>query len=363
MIFFIIAFVFIMTGCTEKEGSQIIGAIRWDAWHSSKGGPGLAVEKSLGPLKWHYRLPFYANVISDNEVKIDGSSQEIMDKEIEYAHEAGLDYWAFVTYPPNSALSLGIQNYLASKKKNKINFCLIVELVRLGSRKNYQSNLKRYIEYMKDLSYQKVDNNRPLMYLGFLSEDMIKTNWDSIENLKSAIDELRLQAQNEGLENPYIVIMDFDPSKGKKYTDALGCDAISSYAINAGQIEASYSELAAQAQSFWEKGKKAGANVVPIVTAGWDRRPRVENPVPWEKQGVTVFETAIKKFYETPTPDELAAHLKSAVDWVKENPDVTPSKAIIIYAWNENDEGGWLVPTISEGTARIDAIKKVLKHK
>jgi hypothetical protein len=35
---------------------------------------------------------------------------------------------------------------------------------------------------------------------------------------------------------------------------------------------------------------------------------------------------------------------------------------VIIYAWNEFDEGGWICPTISEGTSRLDAISKVLKE-
>jgi len=39
------------------------------------------------------------------------------------------------------------------------------------------------------------------------------------------------------------------------------------------------------------------------------------------------------------------------------------SRAVIIYAWDENDEGGWLVPTLGEGTARLDALAKVLKDK
>ena len=29
---------------------------------------------------------------------------------------------------------------------------------------------------------------------------------------------------------------------------------------------------------------------------------------------------------------------------------------MLVYAWNENSEGGWLVPTLGEGTARVDAL-------
>ena len=32
----------------------------------------------------------------------------------------------------------------------------------------------------------------------------------------------------------------------------------------------------------------------------------------------------------------------------------------MIYAWNENSEGGWLTPTKAEGAARLNEIKKVI---
>jgi len=33
---------------------------------------------------------------------------------------------------------------------------------------------------------------------------------------------------------------------------------------------------------------------------------------------------------------------------------------MLFYAWNEVDEGGWLVPDRSRGTARLDAIRRVV---
>jgi hypothetical protein len=49
-----------------------------------------------------------------------------------------------------------------------------------------------------------------------------------------------------------------------------------------------------------------------------------------------------------------------------QNPDLTPANAVIIYAWNENDEGGWLIPTLDpDGTPnleRIGAARAALKE-
>jgi hypothetical protein len=45
---------------------------------------------------------------------------------------------------------------------------------------------------------------------------------------------------------------------------------------------------------------------------------------------------------------------------------VNPANAIIIYAWNENDEGGWLIPTWKpdgqSDRSRLDVLSRVLLH-
>jgi len=48
------------------------------------------------------------------------------------------------------------------------------------------------------------------------------------------------------------------------------------------------------------------------------------------------------------------------LDWLVAYPEAAEPNAVLIYAWNEFDEGGWLAPTLGDGTARLDAIAKVL---
>jgi hypothetical protein len=52
------------------------------------------------------------------------------------------------------------------------------------------------------------------------------------------------------------------------------------------------------------------------------------------------------------------------VAWYKKHPGKKGTELVLIYAWNEFDEGGWLVPALpppqGEGAARIDALRKVL---
>ena len=68
----------------SAQRRSLVGAIRWDAWHGDLGVPGRAVQKSLGPARYHFRLPWFAAVLGEDRVEIRGGRQEVMDQEIEY---------------------------------------------------------------------------------------------------------------------------------------------------------------------------------------------------------------------------------------------------------------------------------------
>ncbi len=341
----------------HSDTRPIVGAIRWDAWHGDASEVGLIVERTLSPAHWHDRLPFYAAIPEEHAVEVRANTQEIMDQEIAYARDAGLDYWAFVIYPEDDPLSLGLKLYLSSEKKGDINFCLNLQ----GGWESgdgpdaWPDKVARYISYFKDPAYQTVMNGRPLVYL-FSVEGLVGSGrFETWEAARAAFDLLRDTAREEGIPNPYIVAQGWSADTLKDQAEALGLDAIGAYASNAGHAAASYASLVAHTEAWWDAFRLSGLPVVPLVTAGWDMRPRVETPVPWVDGG------DITLYYEQPTPEELAGHLKRGIEWCNAYPDSAEAQAILIYAWNEFDEGGWLCPTLEEGTARLDAIATVLQ--
>jgi hypothetical protein len=337
----------------------LVGAIRWDAWHGSKGGPGLAVDRSLGPEKWHSRVPFYGKVLSDTAVSIDGASQEIMDQEIRFAANAGLNFWAFVAYDQDDPMSLGLRFYLSSALRSRIGFCLITEYPRWGSPQDYKRRIERFARMLTEPGYQQVMHGRPLVFILFGGESTA-SEWGGFPGFRKAVDDFRQMSSENGTGNPYIVALQWDPQQLTRIRQQTNADAVGAYAVKGDEAAAPYSHLASFAERFWSRCWEAGSPVVPTVMSGWDRRPRIERPVPWEtwqKVG-----EGMDKFYEAPTPRQLAAHLSSAITWVRANPDAAPADAVLVYAWNENDEGGWLVPTRGEGTARLAAIGRLLKR-
>jgi len=335
----------------------IVGAIRWDAWHGPASEVGLTVEKTLAPAQWHYRLPFYARMTGENTVEIRGDSQEIMDREIVYALDAGLDYWAFVVYPDDHALSRGLHLYLTSPVRNRLRFCLILQggWESRGGLTAWPEKARRYVDLFREPMYQTVLDGRPLVYLYSVDDLVGAGRFDSWEQARLAMDQLRAITRQTVGKNPYVVAQGWSPEILARQVDLLALDAIGAYASNGGAKAAPYRALAEHTERWWDAFAATGREMVPLATAGWDMRPRVETPVPWVQNG------DINQYYEPPTPVELAAHVSNALTWCRNHPEAARARAVLIYAWNEFDEGGWLCPTLKEGTARLDALRAVLR--
>jgi hypothetical protein len=345
----------------QGENRIVVGAIRWDAWHGDRSEVGKAVERCLSPKQWHGRLPFFAEILGEDAARIDGASQPVMDREIRYAQMAHLDYWAFVLYDERNPMSLGLNYYLSSTRKDGLRFCVIVELGHWTTAESAAKEFERVAELTSRPEYQKVVGGRPLLYVidNERTGPIAKAAW-GVRQPRVALNQLRTLVRSKGGGDPYMVIQDWRPERASALRVEANADAMSSYSYQRDGKNAAYSQLALEAEQFWDECRRTGSSVVPIVMTGWDRRPRVERPVFWETwQRPNV---GIEKFYREPTAAELSQHVRLALAWVRTHPDAAATKAILIYAWNENDEGGWLVPTLKEGDWRVQAVKSALQN-
>jgi hypothetical protein len=340
-----------------ERGCPAIGAIRWDAWHGADGPVGRRVERTLGPEQWHDRLPFCSRVLGPDKVEIECDTQEAMDREIGYAADAGLSYWVFATTAPDDAMSRSFRFYLSSARKSRVNFSLRSRPRQMGRPGDYSGQIARFVQHMKDPSYQKVAGNRPLFYIGFLTQE-VDEHWGGAAAFRAAIDGLRAEAVKAGLANPYIAVMEFNPERAKQYADTYGFDAITTYATRAGNLGAPYAYLARGVEQYWDRSRATGAAVIPIAMTGWDNRPKLTVPMR-RRADPGIARTPFH--YEQGQPAEIARHIGNAMQWVAAHPAATPANAIIVYAWNEHDEGGWLKPTLSEGAARVKAVGETLR--
>ncbi len=319
-----------------------IGAIRWDAWVGDLNTDGvgaayvgLQVERSLGPDKYHFRLPFYGVEIETDSVQARALSQTVISQEIAYAKNAGIDYWAFVYYPDNSGLDSARTLYDGNTNKSDVKYCYILGASSVPS-------FSWLVTKFSESNYQKVLNNRPLLYIFGGASGYTSTMITNLRNL----------ATSAGLGSPYIVVMDANSSNASSSLASIGADAISAY-VETGSGGGSYSSLVSAENINWNSHKTTGRKVVPWVTAGWDTRPRYDNPVSWGTVGVN-------DWIQTATAVEVADHLSDGINWIGDYPSSADANTLLIYAWNEFDEGGWICPTLFNGADRLDAIKNVI---
>lgn len=311
-----------------------LGVIRWDAWVGNLSPVGLEVEKCLTPKKYHNRLPFYAT-INKSVVQIRCDSKDIINKEIDYASKYGIDYFAFCWYPFNSGLDTA-RNLFLEIEQSKINWCLII-----GTNPFNEDDALWLINQFSKENYLKI-NNRPVIYI-----------FDINKNLLHIVNYIR---ENYKDYNPYFVGMVWNKNQAELMNDLFKLDAITQY-CTPGKKNASYKEVSQLEISKWNEYRTIN-NVVPWITTGWDKRPRYDSPVSWEN--CKNFDV---QYIQQPTPIELKSALINAYQFQKKN----ENELILLYAWNEFDEGGFIEPTLTDSGLininKLQIIKEVIDNK
>jgi hypothetical protein len=149
---------------TATVSRPVVGAIRWDAWYGDTDAVGEYVEKALTPQQWRYRLPFFATEVSNSKVEIHGNTTAAMEQELAYAEQYGIDYWAFVAYPPPSNMFYANALYLQvtnRTRSTKVKFCLVMDGNQLSV---LEKDLDRIVGYFTLPTYQTVLGGRPLVF-------------------------------------------------------------------------------------------------------------------------------------------------------------------------------------------------------
>jgi hypothetical protein len=278
----------------------LVGAIRWDAWYVPGSDPTAALERSLSPPQYQSRLPFFARRDAESHVSLPPLSPRVMDLEIEQAAYAGLDFWAFVGYPSESPMSAALQHYLASSMRWRIRFCMFTQMEYWGTSAAPAPLIDAHIALMKHEAYVRVIDGRPLYFLGFITVPKAYERWGGVSGLRAEIERFRARAVAADAGEPYIVLAG-SPKEIAGLAPMLGGDAVGAYAISDVRGIGDYPELARIAEAGWQTLARAEMPVVPTVMTGWDRRPRVENPVPWEHSQRTG--AGIEYHFGTPQPE------------------------------------------------------------
>lgn len=286
-------------------------------------------------------------------------SQEIMEQQIDLAADNGVEFFLFCWYWRDNKGPIDIESiikdhhhtslelFLKAKNRHRIKYSLLIAN-HAGSeilgKENWKDGVKFWSRYFKDPQYMKVDGKPLLVIFG--------TGDGTIDNESLAF--MQETAKAEGLKGGLSIAGCGESARKKSgFTHSTHYNVTSGYAD--GSEEHSFQELIDRAKPRW-KGTEEQP-YIPTLNSGWDKRP-------WEGSNGLSNQPAGWYFPDS-TPALFKNFLTDAIQWMDDNPTkTTKERIVLIYAWNELGEGGYLVPTKGDpGATKLKVIKEVIKAK
>jgi hypothetical protein len=339
---------------TNASGVRI-GVHRWDAWYDPTPlGTYWYSQHNLDVAQYQARAPMWATQLGPNRMSI-VASQAAMDAEIAAATTAGVHYWIFAYDISGDSVQIAFNLFRASAAYASMKWAF-----RCSINQDFLNSMTNgtMLAFMQQANYEKF-GTRPILYIN------VSTLIAPGDPLAAEIAAFRAVCTAAGLGTPYIVLLGSDAATAVATAANIGADCIGFYAYAHGAVTfGTYPALDTLVQAYWATLPallSGGIGLQPPGMAGWDRRPRIERPVPSEVPGQQpIF--GMSNSYAAATPSQLAAHVQALINFVATNPSACPSGRATLYAWNEFDEGGWICPTWTAGGAdhsRLDALAAV----
>jgi hypothetical protein len=322
-----------------------VGAYYFDGWSGKTGHVSKLLETEFANRKplWGWK---------DDTI-------EIMQKQIDYAADHGIAFWAFDWYYPegpnketplNDALGL----YLQAPNRDRLKFCLLAvnhAKYDIGP-KDWDTLSRIWIDLFRRPTYLCLDG-KPLLIVFAPRE--LQNAFGGIDGVGKAFESLRSKAKDAGLPGVAIAAcadgdMPVTDLARSGYSLLTGYNYGSGYK-NGGSARP-FRELMARSQRIFDQlAKYSPLPYAPAITTGWDLRPW-EGDSPPEKRS---------PWHPDRTPQLVEEFVRMGVRWLDEHPEkATKQRLLLLYAWNENGEGGYLTPTHAEGTAYLKAVERAV---
>ncbi len=286
---------------------------------------------------------------------------ELMERQIDLAAGNGIAYFSFCWYwkenkgPINvaaiekSSLHLPMNLFMKAKNNNRMEFCLLVANHRgseIVGTEAWKQAADYWIEnYFMHPRYLRVDG-KPLLIIYIPGEAN-----------KNGLDYLQEASRKAGLPGVAVVACRCceGPEDGFQFQTRYNIKPAGTWSSEHPVSEKhSYKELMEANIKGWSGSPDQP--LIPVVTQGWDSRP-------WEGESPDGFHgRQVSWYFEKAKPKEFGKLLKELVEWMDEHPtQITKDRLAMIYAWNENGEGAWLMPTKDDPKgAYLKAIRKVV---
>lgn len=297
-------------------------------------------------------------------------SQQAVDKTIDQAANAGVNFFAFDWYdismstsPTDRTLNEALNFYTTSSQRKRLHFCLMyvdqppfVPATGELSAQHWSHLITLWLSYMKQPDYVRV-SGKPLFII--FSPEHLDTIFGGVTGVRAALNELRSRARADGLPGVSIAVAATVVAKSNPARVAIlnaeGYDLATGYNYHSlGDeqygVPAPYSNLVTENVDTWNQvSSRVSVPYIPVVTSGFDLRYSSRSN---EKS------TAI--IYGGRTAAKFACFAVQARHWIDTHPNQTTQERIVmIYAWNELAEGGAIIPTKQDGYGYANAVREV----
>lgn len=273
----------------------------------------------------------------------------VMERQIDLAAENGVNFFLFCWYWKDNNGPINLQRikeiphhtslnlYMKAKNRNKVKYGFLVanhEGSEIKGPENWLRATEYWDSYFNDSQYITVEN-KPLL---------VVFNTSGIDN--ESLIQMQEASKRHGLKG--LSIAGCNNTWGKSFNYRTHYNVIPGY--TSGAEEHKYAELADSQKKEWNGTKEQP--YIPTVIVGWDKRP-------WEdmtRKGQGGSREGW--YYPDHTPEQFKNLLTDAVSWMDRHPEeTTRERLLLVYAWNELGEGGYLIPT--KGDPEASFLKKL----
>jgi hypothetical protein len=327
------------------------------------------IRKGNKRFEGHYqpRQPLWGYEMDDNP--------QVVEKWIDAATAHGVNVFIYDWYWYNESpfLENALNNgFLKAKNKDKMQFYIMwanhdvyqgffnVNLYKDEPMlwdahvdwKSYKILVDRVINrYFKQPNYFKIDG-KPVFSI-FDVRKLIESFGGSLEETCKALDYLRDEVKKAGFPGLHIqwneawgsMMSKERAGKFSQQIDSMGFNSVAMY--NMGGFNEDYLVYGVNARRILERMDSAlNVPLFPCVSIGWDDTPRFPNK---GSRSIVHYNN---------TPASFAMLLLKAKEYVNSHPE--QPKIIVINAWNEWVEGGYLLPDMLNGFGYLEAVKDII---
>jgi hypothetical protein len=278
-------------------------------------------------------------------------SLSVMERQIDLAADHGVNFFAFCWYWHDNGESIneraiqadplhtGLELYLKAKNRHRLKFCLLVANhagFEIKGTTSWMQAADYWMPYLRDPQYLTI-GAKPLVII-FRPQGGDQAGFAYLQRA----------ARKAGL--PGVALAGCGSGSAEMgYTHRTHYNIVPGY--SSGPEKRAYAELVQAHRGAWRGSRELP--YVPTVTAGWDKRP-------WE--GPRGLNQQPGWYFPDRTPGQFSDFLRDAMQWMDQHAEeTTPERIVLIYAWNEFGEGGYIAPTKGDPQGDyLNALQSVL---